>query len=108
MPAHYAASLKTFVRADRDCIVGRLTAQGAAAGFYQQWNCRSFRGTRRTKVRNDTMRRYINNKSRVLWTRAREGAVVWVPEGSVQDGTRPPEVYDAVADYLAECGVIRL
>ncbi len=46
------------------------------------------------------------NSYRVLLTRARKGMVLFVPRGDVTglDTTRPPEAYDAIAEYLRSCG----
>ena len=38
-------------------------------------------------------------------TRAREGMVLFVPQGAPLNGTRKPGTYEAVAGYLGECGV---
>jgi hypothetical protein len=73
-----------------------------------RWNCRAFRGTRWQQIRDPEMNRYIVNKYRVLLTRAREGVVIWVPPGDRSDPTRPPEIYDCVADYLDRCGIASL
>lgn len=74
-----------------------------------EWNCRAFRGTKWQKVNHQsTQRQYIINKYRVLLTRAREGTIIWVPEGDPRDHSRPQVVYDSVADYLLECGIPQL
>lgn len=73
-----------------------------------QWVCRAFRGTQWQHVRDESTRRYVVNKYRVLLTRAREGCVIWVPPGDDADPTRPPDVYDRVADHLVNCGVTPL
>ena len=46
------------------------------------------------------------NGYRVLMTRARKGMAIFVPVGDATrvDETRPPEAYDAIADFLIECG----
>jgi hypothetical protein len=69
------------------------------------WICRSFRGTHWNQVRDASIRQYVLNKYRVLLTRAREGIVIWVPPGDPHDPTRPPEIYDQVADYLMQSGI---
>lgn len=51
---------------------------------------------------------YIQNKYRVLMTRAREGLVMWVPEGDRTDPTRDVEVMNDTTDYLLSCGVVPL
>ena len=48
------------------------------------------------------------NAYRVLLTRARFSTVIWVPQGAARDATRDPARYDAVADYLLNCGIILL
>src|SRR5439155_24812599 len=51
-------------------------------------------------------REFIRNKYRVLLTRARIGAVVFVPGGDSADLTREPAVFDATASFLLRCGAI--
>jgi hypothetical protein len=51
---------------------------------------------------------YIHNKYRVLMTRAREGVVIWVPEGDSSDSTRDVGAMNDTADYLIRCGVVPL
>jgi hypothetical protein len=72
------------------------------------WVCRSFRGTRWQNINDPTNRRFTINKYRVLLTRAREGMVIWVPLGDERDHTRPPGVYQKIADYLMSCGIPEL
>jgi hypothetical protein len=50
-------------------------------------------------------RKFIKNTYRVLLSRAREGMIIWVPEGDISDSTRLPEFYDSTAEYLQQCGV---
>ncbi|MEJ5239319.1 MAG: DUF2075 domain-containing protein [Limisphaera sp.] len=72
------------------------------------WEFRQFRGSTWQSVQKPTTREYIRNKYRVLLTRAREGLVIWVPEGSVEDETRPPEWFDSTAEFLRQCGATDL
>lgn len=69
------------------------------------WDFRSFTGTTWKNVNNLEKRKHIINKYRVLLTRAREGMVIFVPEGSGDDPTRSPVCYDSIAEYLKLCGV---
>jgi hypothetical protein len=73
-----------------------------------RWVFRSFRGNAWQSVRDPEKKQFIVNKYRVLLTRAREGMAIWVPPGDTEDATRPPEVYDRIAGYLAQCGVTHL
>ena len=69
------------------------------------WQIRASKGTDWQTIRDETRRRYVLNKYRVLLTRAREGRVIWVPTGDTSDWTRPPSMYDAGARYLESCGI---
>jgi hypothetical protein len=46
------------------------------------------------------------NGYRVLLTRARKGMIVFIPRGDLsgEDETRPPAMYDDIANYLLRCG----
>lgn len=68
------------------------------------WDFHQFKGTSWQSVRKPATREYIRNKYRVLLTRAREGMVIWIPEGTTEDETRPPEWFDWTADFLVRCG----
>lgn len=71
----------------------------------ERWVYRQFRGTDWQSVGSDARKQYILNKYRVLLTRAREGMIIFVPQGSSDDRTRPPDIYDSVVDYLRACGL---
>ena len=53
----------------------------------------------------DVKRFYMKNAYRVLLTRARLGMVIVVPEGSNEDKTRVPELYDGTYNYLKSLGL---
>lgn len=72
------------------------------------WSHHKFQGTKWQAIRSDAAQRYLANAYRVLLTRARQGMVIYVPRGDAADPTRPPELYDGIADYLAQCGIPRL
>jgi Uncharacterized conserved protein (DUF2075) len=59
-------------------------------------------------IRNDAERQYRINAYRVLLTRARQGTVIYVPAGDVNDPTRSPTELDCTAEYLLRCGVRQL
>ena len=48
---------------------------------------------------------YLKNAYRVLLTRARQGLVIFVPEGDLDDETRRPEYYDGTYAYLKSLGL---
>jgi len=69
------------------------------------WRFRSFRGTRWQEIRDEDSKRYRLNAYRVLLTRARQGMVIVVPEGSEADPTRHPSFYDPTWQFLLSVGI---
>ena len=49
-------------------------------------------------------RKYLLNAYRVLLTRARQGMVIFIPEGDDQDFSRKKAFYDGTYKYLVDCG----
>jgi len=71
-------------------------------GRWQHWN---FRGSRWENIGDPIRRAYLENAYRVLMTRARQGMVLFVPQGSPLDKTRDPRFYDGTFDFLRSCGL---
>lgn len=69
------------------------------------WNHHYFRGDRWCRISNLDNQRYLCNAYRVLLTRARQGMVIYVPQGNPKDATRSPTFYDATYHYLTELGI---
>ena len=69
-----------------------------------EWQFYAFRGTHWHKLHDQTRKLYLLNAYRVLLTRARQGLVIFVPRGDVDDLTRKPEFYQETWDYLRACG----
>ena len=69
------------------------------------WEYKNFRGTEWQNIKDDVRKRYLLNTYRVLLTRARQGMVIFIPEGNETDRTRLPEFYNPVYQYFKECGV---
>lgn len=69
------------------------------------WQPRAFKGTAWQSVNDAERRSNRLNTYRVLLTRARYATVIWVPRGDAGDRTRQPDELDAVARFLAACGV---
>jgi len=69
-----------------------------------EWQHWSFRGNRWQKIKKPERQNYLKNAYRVLLTRARQGMVIVVPQGNVEDHTRPPSFYDSTYKYLQEVG----
>ncbi len=68
------------------------------------WACYSFKGTKWQSVKDRFRRLYLKNAYRVILTRARQGMVIFVPQGDAEDPTRPPGYYDDTCAYLEACG----
>lgn len=62
-------------------------------------------GSRWQNIKEESARRYLKNAYRVLLTRARQGFIIFVPEGSLDDKTRLPEFYDGTYQYLKRIGI---
>ena len=69
------------------------------------WEFKNFRGTQWQNINDEIRKRYLLNTYRVLLTRARQGMVIFVPEGDESDRTRKPDFYDPVFQYFTQCGV---
>ena len=69
------------------------------------WNHYNFRGTSWQGVHQIQRQLYLKNAYRVLFTRARQGVVIYIPKGDASDHTRPPEFYDETFNYLKACGI---
>ena len=69
-----------------------------------QWTYNNFVGNRWMNVNSEDRKLYLKNAYRVLLTRARQGMVIFIPEGSDTNGTRKREWYDMMYEYLVELG----
>lgn len=58
-----------------------------------------------SRIRNENNINYLTNAYRVLLTRARQGFVIYIPEGADDDATRKHEFYDGTYNYLCEIGI---
>lgn len=65
----------------------------------------SFTGSTWMNINKQENALYLKNAYRVLLTRARQGMIIFVPEGSDIDDTRPHDFYDGIYLYLKEIGV---
>ena len=74
----------------------------------QGWEHYSFRGNKWQRIKKESRRQYQKNAYRVLLTRARQGMVIFVPEGDHADPTRSPSYYDRTYEYLQELGLQEL
>ena len=69
------------------------------------WKTFSFVGNKWQNIHKEVRRKYLINAYRVLLTRARQGMIIVVPEGNVEDHTRLPEFYNSTFNYLKDLGI---
>ena len=68
------------------------------------WEYLNFSGTQWKNIANQENRLYLKNAYRVLLTRARQGMVLFIPEGNNKDHTRLCQYYDCTYNYLKRIG----
>ena len=70
-----------------------------------EWKTYSFVGNKWQNINKEERKLYLKNAYRVLLTRARQGMVIVVPEGNVEDHTRQPEFYNSTYEYFKRIGI---
>lgn len=65
----------------------------------------NFNGTKWQNVNKEDNIIYLKNAYRVLLTRARQGFIIFVPNGDERDVTMNPNFYNGVYEYLKEIGL---
>lgn len=73
-----------------------------------QWEYKSFSGTKWKDVKKEDNQLYLKNAYRVLLTRARQGMVVFLPQGDWADHTRADAYYDTTYEYLRSIGITEI
>lgn len=69
---------------------------------FEHWN---FRGKSWERVASRERQQYLTNAYRVLLTRARQGMVIFLPQGEPNDPTRPHKYFDGTFGYLKGVGI---
>ena len=81
------------------CWDANMRMNGGTFEYY------SFRGNRWEHINQPIKAQYLKNAYRVLLTRARQGFVIFLPEGDRTDATRNPAFYQGVYSYLQSVGI---
>lgn len=68
------------------------------------WEHWSFVGSKWNHIHKVQKKLYLKNAYRVLLTRARQGMVIVIPSGDIEDPTRNPDFYNSTFEYLKEIG----
>jgi hypothetical protein len=69
------------------------------------WTHHAFKGTKWQNVNAAERKMYLQNAYRVILTRARQGMVIFVPEGNALDLTRPEGFYNSTFEFLLASGL---
>lgn len=69
------------------------------------FGCYDFSGASWNHINIEQGKKYLKNAYRVLLTRARQGLIIFIPEGDANDKTRKREYYDGTYMYLKEIGI---
>jgi len=69
------------------------------------WQHQKFKGTKWQNINKNIDKDYLKNTYRVLLTRARQGMILFIPQGNQLDQTRREEFYNGTWDYLKEIGI---
>ena len=70
-----------------------------------QWKHYRFSGTKWQKIDIEQNQLYLKNAYRVLLTRARQGMIIFLPNGDPQDETRQNDFYDKTYNLFKEIGI---
>lgn len=70
-----------------------------------KWNYKKFTGTTWKNNTNPERVKYLINSYRVLLTRARQGMIIYIPNGNNEDLTRPSYIYDGTFQFFKSIGI---
>jgi DUF2075 family protein len=82
-----------------------VTWDGDLRFMNNDWSFHSFKGSSWQNIRKQDRQTYLRNAYRVLLTRARQGMIIFVPQGERTDPTRDPGFYDSTFNYLSGLGI---
>ncbi|HEV7780577.1 MAG TPA: DUF2075 domain-containing protein [Chitinophagaceae bacterium] len=71
----------------------------------QGWQSHSFVGSKWNNINKEERKLYLKNAYRVLLTRARQGMIIVIPNGTLEDATRNSSFYDPTFEYLISIGI---
>ena len=72
------------------------------------WESWRFKGTRWQRIKDAAQQSYLRNAYRELLSRARQGFVIFVPNGDDTDETRPHDFYNPTYEALVAAGLEEL
>lgn len=91
---------------DWSCVTWDADFRYSSKGWgHYELLLRSEKPTRWNNVNKDYRKQYLKNAYRVLLTRARQGMIIVVPTGDINDATRNPIYYNDTFEYLVQIGL---
>lgn len=73
-----------------------------------RWNYQKFKGTKWQNIGSVEIINYLFNSYRVLLTRARQGMILYIPNGDNTDVTRKQNMYDGTYQFFKQIGIIEI
>ena len=70
-----------------------------------RWNYQKFKGTKWQNIGSVEIINYLFNSYRVLLTRARQGMILYIPNGDNTDVTRKQNMYDGTYQFFKQIGI---
>ena len=71
----------------------------------KKWCFQNFKGSKWQNINQEISKEYLKNTYRVLLTRSRQGMIIFIPNGSEIDHTRPESFYNGTWNYFKEIGI---
>jgi len=71
----------------------------------KKWCFQNFKGSKWQNINQEISKVYLKNTYRVLLTRSRQGMIIFIPNGSEIDHTRPESFYNGTWNYFKEIGI---
>lgn len=84
------------------CLIGWDADYRYTGIAFEHWR---FTGSSWKQRNRFEQKRFLENAYRVLLTRARQGIVIFIPQGDPNNPTRLPQYYDETFAYLVRCGL---
>ena len=97
-----------FMSKDSNLIGPALLGMRTSVSRTMAGRINSFVGDKWHRIKKLERKQYLKNTYRVLLTRARQGMVIVVPNGSEEDQTRKADYYNTTFRYLSELGLEEL
>lgn len=100
--SYYEDNINKFLNRDIDNILGIISSNNSSARL--SFNKKNTQIQEINFLKNED-KLFLKNTYRVLFTRARQGMIIFIPKGFREDITRQPKFYDVTYNYLKQIGL---